>query len=201
MEDTLETPLCKLANKYGTDKCPRIKHGYTPIYYKLLKSKRKIIKKVLEMGVGYFEGIQTSDFFYHEPSGVLYHKGASLKMWRDFFSDATIFGADIQPETVFEDRRIKTYVCNQTKQKDIIRMLKQTGSDIDLFIDDGSHTKEDQIYLAKTILPHLKEDVIYFIEDVTYPNYILENLKSHNCIIFNGGQKWRDDNLVLVKNK
>ena len=47
----MTTDLCKLAYKYGTDKCPQLKHSYTPFYYQLLKSKRQKIKKILEMDI------------------------------------------------------------------------------------------------------------------------------------------------------
>jgi len=46
------TPLCDIAFKYGTDKCPQLGHSYTPFYYDLLKDKRETIKKVLEFGIG-----------------------------------------------------------------------------------------------------------------------------------------------------
>lgn len=193
------TPLCRLAYKYGTDKCPQYKHGFTPIYYQILKDKRKDIKKVLEIGVGYFEDMESLDSYYHEPSGVLYHKGASLKMWRDFFPTAFIYGADVRPEAAFEVDRIKTFVCDETKEDDIRNVIKQTGIDIDLFIDDASHAKEDQVFLAKTIIPLLKNDVIYIIEDVSEPNYILSGLNIYDCEVFNGGKHWQDDNLVLVR--
>jgi len=45
MEDIKETPLCKLAFEYKTDKCPKIKHVYTPFYYELLKDRKNTIKK------------------------------------------------------------------------------------------------------------------------------------------------------------
>ena len=70
------TPLCKIAFKYGTDKCPQVGHNYTPFYYELLKDKRKTVKKVLEIGIGSPETM---------PGGPKhYQKGASLLMWRDF---------------------------------------------------------------------------------------------------------------------
>ncbi len=71
------TKLCELAEKYGCDKCPQVGHPYTPHYYELLKYKD--IKKVLELGIGSRETMQWT------PDN--YQKGASLKMWRDFFPD------------------------------------------------------------------------------------------------------------------
>ena len=192
------TPLCSLAYEYGTDKCPNNKHGFTPIYYKILKNKRSHIRKVLEIGVGYYKDMERQETYLHVPSGIYYHKGASLKMWRDFLPNALIYGADLRPETVFTANRIKTFVCDETKEEDIRNLIIQTGSDIDLFIDDASHAKEDQVYLAKTVIPLLKTDVIYFIEDVSHPSYLITKLNNYNCTIYNGGKHWQDDNLVMV---
>ena len=121
-----ETPLCKLAYKYSTDKCPRIKHVYTPFYYDLLKDRKHTIKKVLEMGIGVKETM---------PYYPRYQTGASLRMWRDFFPNAMVYGADISPKALFEDERIKTYLCNEKKEEDIKELVEQTGPDIDLFVD------------------------------------------------------------------
>jgi len=198
-KDIKGTPLCKIAEKYGTDKCPKYKHGYTPIYYRLLKDKRNSIKKVIGIGIGYYKDMEVVDIQYSDQTGAFYHKGASLKMWRDFFPHAQIYGADIKPETMFKDKRIKTFVCDETKKEDINKLIKKTGSNIDLFIDDGSHAKDHQTFLAKTTLPLLADKVIYIIEDVTYPNYIVKELKNYNCKVLNGGKRWRDDNLVIIK--
>src|SRR3989344_4764947 len=130
--DVKITKLFKIAYKYGTDKCPQIKHSYTPFYYKLLNRRRKSIKKVLEIGIGYYKTMQDVAVIYDRGLKRYYHRGASLKMWRDFFPNAQIYGADIRPETIFEDERIKTYLCDERKEKDLIRLIEKTGSDIDL---------------------------------------------------------------------
>ena len=81
--------LSELAFKYGTDKCPQLNHAYTPFYYELLKDKRQSIKKVLEMGIGNRE--LQKKYFPHCVTG------ASLFMWKDFFPNAQIYGADNDP--------------------------------------------------------------------------------------------------------
>lgn len=177
----MTTELCNLAYKYGADKCPRIKHTYTPFYYELLKDKQKSIKKVLEMGVGC--------------------TGASLYMWRDFFTNAAIFGADIIPELMFEDDRITTFVCDQTNKDDLTKLVKNTGVDIDLFIDDGSHQWRDQIFTCKNLLPLLKKDVIYIIEDVRFPGSVERGLAEYDCLIPDLSKRYTDNNLVLVRNR
>jgi hypothetical protein len=76
MESNNSDPLSQLALKYLSDKCPEIKHPFTPYYFELLKDKRKSFKKVLEIGIGYRE--MALHWRY-------YRTGASLLMWRDFF--------------------------------------------------------------------------------------------------------------------
>lgn len=195
------TPLCKIAYKYGTDKCPQLKHSYTPFYYELFKDSRQKVKKVLEMGIGYFSGMPKKTVFFDPRLQRIYHRGASLYMWRDFFPNAQIFGADDHPETLFEDHRIKTYLCDERKKEDIVRLIKKTGSNIDLFIDDGNHNSRRQIFLAKILMRRLKKDVIYIIEDVYYPEKILSALSDYDCQVSQFTPKFREDRLIIVKHK
>lgn len=196
-----ETPLCKLAYKYGTDKCPKLKHTYTPFYFELLKDRQKSIEKVLEVGIGYYKSIGTEVITFDRNLNRHYHKGASLKMWRDFFFNAQIYGVDIKPETMFRDTRIKTFVCNTKDKGSIEKLIKKTGSDIDLFIDDGIHEWRDQAFLAKTVLPFLKKDVTYIIEDVRYPARIIEELSQYKCDCpYMPKDVALDNGLVLVRN-
>ncbi len=187
------TLLCEIAYKYGTDKCPQIYHSYTPFYYELLKDKRESIKKVLELGIGYPGNMR------HCPAN--YHLGASLYMWRDFFPDAQIYGADINPATLFEDDRIKTFLCDQRKGRHIAKLIEWSGSDIDLLIDDGSHLAGNQIRTCQRIMPQLKKEVIYIIEDAKRASYIIQFLQEYDCQIFKFPDiRQVDDNIIIVKN-
>jgi len=187
-----KTELCKLAYKYKTDKCPQLCHFYTEFYYGLLKDKRKSIKKVLELGTGCLKTM---------PRYTGYVTGASLHMWRDFFPNAQIYGADILPETVFKKDRIETFLCNETLKGDLIDLINKTGSDIDLFIDDGSHRPKHQIFVCLTLMPLLKKDVIYIIEDVRDPN-IIDYLKDYDChVVRKSRMRESTDRLVEVKRK
>lgn len=165
-------PLSNLAFKYGSDKCPQLKHCYTPFYYKLFKDKRYSIKKVLEMGIG-----------NRRLRGPDYVTGASLFMWRDFFPNAQIYGADNDPETIFDDRRIKTFLCDETKKEDLENLINKTGRDIDIFIDDGSHYSRHQIFLCNTLMPQFNKDIMYFIEDVGLPHTVSRHLSDYDCLI------------------
>jgi hypothetical protein len=190
------TELCQLAYRYGTDKCPQIAHTYTPFYFELLKDKRQSTKKVLEIGLGHNECMQ-----HVVKLKGSYFIGASLYMWRDFFPNAQIYGADNQPEILFEGERIKTYPCDQSKKEDLIKLIKKTGSDIDLFIDDGSHRLEDQIFTCLTLMPLLKKDVIYIIEDVIHSRKLIRALNQYECQVPAIAKKGRNNQLVVVRNK
>lgn len=192
--------LDRLAYKYGTDKCPQIKHSYTPYYYKLFKDRRNEIKKVLEMGIGYYDCMKHVGEIWDKRLKRNYQRGASLKMWRDFFPNAQIYGADIRPDTMFEDERIKTFLCDETKKEDIENLVRQTGSDIDIFIDDGSHKYPHQIFLAQTILPLLDDGVIYIIEDAEWTRKISRALSDYGVEVVGFTPKeYRDNKLVVIR--
>lgn len=177
----MENELNKLALKYGSDKCPQIKHNYTPFYYDLLKERRLTIKKVLEIGAG---------------------EGASLRMWRDFFPNALVYGADNQNNRIFKEDRIEVFRCDQSSKQDLVDLISMTGSDIDLVIDDGSHIPEHQVFSCLTLIPLLKKDVIYVIEDVADTS-ITEQLGVYNYKIpkLQSRRKRYDDRLVVIRNK
>ncbi len=190
------TPLCEIAFKYGTDKCPEIYHSYTPFYYDLLKDKRDSIKKVLELGIGYPGNMQHCS--------LNYRTGASLYMWRDFFPNAQIYGIDINPNTIFNDERIETFLCNARYRRNLRILVKENCSDADLFIDDGSHIKSNQIRTCLTLMPLFKKDVIYIIEDAKRADdiKIVLNENGYNCQIFKFPDiRQIDDNIIIVKNK
>lgn len=189
--------LSELAFKYGTDKCPQLNHAYTPFYYELLKDKRQSIKKVLEMGIG--NGNHSRKYFPHAVTG------ASLFMWRDFFPNAQIYGADNDPGTMFTSERIETFLCDETKKEDLENLIKKTGSDIDLFIDDGLHSSYDQAFLCKTLMPLFKKDVIYIIEDIRLPGKLSRYLAEYVCYFPKLPPKERlkgsGDRMIIVKRK
>jgi hypothetical protein len=192
------TPLCKLAYKYKTDKCPRLGHTYTPFYHEIFKEKRKKVKKVLEIGIGY------PKIMKHVPG---YITGASLYMWRDYFPKAQIFGADINPETMLKAERIKTFLCDSMNKKDLQKLIGQTGSDIDIFIDDGPHSPHNQAFLCQTVLPLLSKKTIYIIEDVKFPRKLKSLLPEYQLIILDFNLNREDghqsvwDKLVIVGRK
>jgi len=180
------TELCDLGFRYKTDKCPQIKHHFTEFYHEIFKDKREIIKKVVEIGIG-----NMAPYFV---------TGASLYMWKDYFPNAMIYGADIERDLLFVDNRIRSFYCDQTKYDDLFSLVSKVGDDVDLFIDDGLHTPESQIFTCLTVMPLLK-DPIYVIEDVGHRE-ILDSLTDYNCRVLKlNRRKYNDDCMVVVRKK
>ena len=188
-----ETPLCKLAFKYRTDKCEKIKHPFTLFYYDLLNSQRWSIGKVLEIGVK-----------IKRPGSHYQHiTGPSLYMWKDFFPFAKIYGADADPQVMFQDGRIKTVLADQSKKGDLTNLIETTGANIDLLIYDGSHLPQDQISTCLRLMPLVKKDVVYVIEDVIDLG-IEKKLRQFDTHLISlrasNGRRYRDDKLLVVRN-
>jgi len=173
--------LEKLGLKYGTDK--GTKHHYLKVYYDLFKDKRESVKKVLEIGAG---------------------EGAGLRMFRDFFPNATIYGAEIDKKRVYNinndeprDFRIEVFECDQSSEYDLINLISKIGGDIDLVIDDGSHKPEDQVLTCMTLMKRLHYGAIYIIEDVVKPEIAKWLYKFYPEVIKVGNRY--DDRLIVMK--
>lgn len=177
--------LDQLAQKYGTDKFG--KHSYTEEYDKIFSETRNQVKKVVELGAA---------------------EGAGLKMFHDYFPNAKIYGADIEydrvPDEVFKDfpRIEDVFICDQAFEKDCKDLIKYTGSDVDLFVDDGSHKPEDQIFTAQTIMPLLDSGAIYIIEDVA-DRSIFDKFKGFEASMVEKHSLTgrHDDTLIILRHK
>jgi hypothetical protein len=163
-------PLTALCDRHGSDKgscattCERWSwkpHSYTDFYHTLFGHCRKDVGLVFECGLG----TPNPDFANNMgPSGKA---GASLRVWRDYFPHASIFGADIDSSVLFEEDRIRTFFVDQTCPKAIHSMweaIEKTG--FDFIIDDGMHAFIAGSCLFEHSFQHLRDGGIYVIEDV-----------------------------------
>lgn len=166
--------LTQLAVKYGTDK--HGKHNYIPHYNKLFKELD--VKKLLEIGVG---------------------EGKGLMMFEEFLPNTKIYGAEIEENRCFEDGRIKVVQCDQTSREDLVKLVDETGFNVDLVIDDGSHKLEDQIFTCRTLMTLFNMETVYVIEDVAHTN-IVKAFDDYDCELIECGDRY-DDRLLIVRNK
>jgi 23S rRNA U2552 (ribose-2'-O)-methylase RlmE/FtsJ len=102
---------------------------YFEIYDRHFSRFRGTEVTVLEMGVG---------------------QGGSLRMWRSYFGPrARIVGVDINPEcaTLASDQ-IEILLANQD-DRESLRALKTKIPHVNILIDDGGHTMQQQITRSK----------------------------------------------------
>ncbi len=177
--------LTELALKYRTDKAPEIAHSYIPYYEELFKDRN--VKKLLEIGIGY------KQLMLHVEN---YTDGASIYMWRDYFPEANIYACDIMKDILINEGRIRSILCNQGNVKSLNNLISEFGKEWDIIIDDGSHITEDQIISAKTLMPFVRDDGVYVIEDVKEPEKIKEALKEYKVKEKFFGKT--DDRLIII---
>lgn len=144
--------LTSLANKYASDKgtiAPTLGHhgprlNFTPVYSKYFEPIRNENIKILEIGVG---------------------SGPSLKIWYDYFPNAKIYAIDISSQISHNNDRVKTYIGDQSKREDLLKVIEEIG-EVDLIIDDGSHVISHQQISLGFLFNYLKEGGQYWIEDL-----------------------------------
>ena len=99
--------------------------------------------------------------------GENYVPGASLRVWRDYFPRARVYGADIDEDVLFSDERIGTFHVDQTDDESIRKMWQKLPDvKFDLMIDDGLHEYDAGISLFEGSIERLLEHGEYVIEDV-----------------------------------
>jgi len=199
MKNENYTTLCLIGKKYAVDKSPFFgNHTYTPEYHKILKDLRNNIQNILEIGIGTVKLMQSLTNDSYKP-------GASLRMWRDYFPNANIFGCDIVTDVLFSEERIKTFQTDQSNEKSLNTLMSNIGNKLDLIIDDGSHIQEHMITSFKILWKSLKVNGIYIIEDIhiSFIDRIANlnnefNLIDASCIrVYKG--KFVSDNFVVFQ--
>ena len=166
-------------HQYGTDKG---RNGYAGVYECLFGRGRREVKAVLEIGIGtMIPGVHSSMVGFAQDG---YKPGGSLRAWRDFFPNATIYGMDVQPDTQFDDEeRIVTFLCNSTNPDQVSKVMgKLDYAKFDIIIDDGSHIIEDQFKTLRNLFPFLKEDGIYVVEDVGHNKFAKQTENSRKSV-------------------
>lgn len=140
--------------------------------------------------------------------GPLGKPGASLRVWKDFFPIAEIYGADIDRSILFSEPRIKTGFMDQTEPTSIHRFWHDFDiSDFDLMVDDGLHTFHAGTTLFENSINRLSVSGIYVIEDVKsediirYMNYFKTKPYNVEYVFLSNTVALRsDNNLVVIRN-
>lgn len=125
-------------------------HGYLRLYDQFLSTFRnQPDARLLELGLG-----------------VGQNRGASLRMWKDYFnSSVEVFGVDIDPDCeCLSDEGFSIKIGN-LGNKDFLQTTSSWGS-FDVILDDASHLWEDQVECFEHFFPQLIPGGYYIIEDL-----------------------------------
>jgi hypothetical protein len=122
------------------------KHArYFNIYDRYFSEWKGKSPKILEIGLG---------------------SGSSLELWRQYFgAEAEIIGIDINGKEGF-DGWFRVFIGDQGDREFLKRVVKETGGEFDIVIDDGSHRQDHIIASFETLYPHVTKHGIYLVEDL-----------------------------------
>jgi len=98
--------------------------------------------------------------------------GGSLQMWRDYFgSKAQIIGVDINEDCrEYAAEGISIEIGSQDNPN-FWNYMKGKYPKVDILLDDGGHTMQQQIITFKEMFPHLADGGVYLCED-THSSYL-----------------------------
>lgn len=118
-----------------------------------------------------FEKFRGTEIIFVE-IGVL--NGGSLFMWRDYFGNkARIIGIDLNPDAKrWESAGFEIHIGNQSDPVFWQHFFETIGS-VDIVLDDGGHTYEQQIVTAHCCIPNVRDGGMLVIED-THTSYFID---------------------------
>lgn len=94
-------------------------------------------------------------------------KGGSLQMWKKYFGrNATIIGVDIDERCKqLEEDQIHIEIGSQSEPQ-FWDGIRKKYPKIDILLDDGGHTMEQQIVTFENMFGHISDGGVYLCEDV-----------------------------------
>jgi len=207
--NNIKNDLSMLCEKHGSDKgyinfekdTPYgwKAHTYTNVYYNLFNHCKNEIKLIFECGIG------TNNPNINSNMTSRGKPGASLRVWRDYFTNSLIYGADIDKNILFEEDRIKTFYVDQLNEFSIKEMWQNINkSNFDIILDDGLHTLEAGITMFLNSFDKLRKNGIYIIEDVDfmYIEKLADILSKYNpeiIMLNDNNTKHLNNNLILIR--
>jgi len=146
--------LVELVDNTRTDK--NTDHALLPVYDDLLINKKHTARNVLEVGI---------------------FKGGSIKLWRDYFPNATIHGIDIMEpneswDDIKDDPNIILHSSTDAYNESFVVKLIASGTRFDFILDDGPHELEKLKRFVRLYSWLLAPDGILIIEDIQHMSWI-----------------------------
>jgi len=141
--------LISIVDNSRTDK--NTTHSYLELYQSLLFNKKETAKNVLEVGI---------------------YDGGSIKLWHDYFVNATVYGLDIMninnvySELQNNDRIVLHTSTDAYNEETFKNNFLNKNIKCDFMLDDGPHTLESMIQFIKLYSQIMTDNGILIIEDV-----------------------------------
>jgi hypothetical protein len=147
-----------------TDKSS-VNHNYCVKYEKYLPFDRLKEIKILEIGVA---------------------GGHSLRMWKEYYPNATVVGIDITPvcsQYQIADQNVFVEIGSQY-DSEFLNQVIQKYKEFDLIVDDGSHYQDHVIFSFEFLFDFVKNGGVYVVEDTccAYWDIFLNSEKNNSCI-------------------
>ena len=121
-------------------------HHYFEIYHRHFQRFRGKSPVVVEIGV------------FH---------GGSLQMWREYFGAGTkVVGVDVDPRCKDFEEADTTILLGDQEDPAFLAELRKRVPRIDILIDDGGHTMNQQIVTFGELYHHIQPRGVYLCEDV-----------------------------------
>ena len=168
-------------------------HSYLSLYQTLMESKKETALNVLEVGIC---------------------DGGSIKLWSDFFTNATVYGLDIMNindvwENLKNNEKIILHTSIDAYNHDFfITNFLNKNIKCDFILDDGPHSLESMKQCIKLYSQIMTDDGILIIEDVQVwgwidilKNEVPEHLKQYIKIYDLRPNKNRYDDIVFTIDK
>lgn len=172
--------LKEIFNKHHCDKgtVGKDAHHYYLEYEKEMEKYRKEKINILEIGI---------------------FKGTSINSWLEYFENASIYVIDIftrmKPSDVKCLNHERVFWLKQdSMNSNLPDNFRKHWGDVkfDFIIDDGLHTPEANRKTFKNTFPFLKENGIYYIEDVWMLNRLTKQERQHRWLLKNS-KAYTDD--------
>ena len=179
-------PLTCLANRHGSDKGTSREdgHDYTRIYSKVLAPLRDRPIVFVEIGLLRVDtDFRRSGNGSEGASSLKATNAPSMRMWREYFPRAKLFGFDIDDFTGVRIDGCRIFQGDMSSRADLEELLRTIGSPIDVILDDASHVSHHQQIALPILFRQLAPGGLYIIEDLHWQDPALEKA---------GAEKTRD---------
>lgn len=97
-------------------------------------------------------------------------KGGSLQMWKHYFetnqNNVQVYGIDIDSNCkLLEEENIKIFIGAQ-EDRGFLQKIKTEIGKVDILIDDGGHTMNQQMASFEELFDIVRDDGVYLCEDL-----------------------------------